>query len=75
VLSKWRNRIFEGSSKYTSPELHTQLVKQCIDIALGCVHPVKEKRPDVSNIIEILNATEESCYDQNGEDLLVDHQV
>ena len=57
VLSNWRNR-FERSSKYTSPELHTQLVKRCIDIALECVHPDKEKRPNVSNIIEILNAAE-----------------
>ncbi|CAD6266934.1 unnamed protein product [Miscanthus lutarioriparius] len=73
VLSNWRNR-FERSSKYTSPELHTQLVKQCINIALECVHPEKEKRPNVSNIIEILNAAEGSCV-QNGEDLLVDHQI
>ena len=73
MLSNWRNR-FERSSKYTSPELHTQLVKQCINIALECVHPEKEKRPNVSNIIEILNAAEGSCV-QNCEDLLVDHQV
>jgi len=38
------------------------------------VHPEKEKRPNVSNIIEILNAAEGSCV-QNCEDLLVDHQV
>ncbi|KXG23977.1 putative receptor-like protein kinase At4g00960 [Sorghum bicolor] len=74
VLSNWRNR-FERSSKYTSPELHTQLVKQCIHIALECVHPDKEKRPDVSNIIEDLNVAEESCCVQNGKDLLVEHQV
>ncbi|CAD6343756.1 unnamed protein product [Miscanthus lutarioriparius] len=42
--------------------------------ALECVHPEKEKRPNVSNIIEILNAAEGSCV-QNGEDLLVDHQL
>ncbi|XP_066359535.1 uncharacterized protein [Miscanthus floridulus] len=74
VLSNWRNR-FERSSKYTALELHTQQVKQCINIALECVHHEKEKRPNLSNIIEILNAAEGSYCVQNGEDLLVDHQI
>jgi hypothetical protein len=38
------------------------------------VHLDKEKRPNTSKIIEILNAEEGSSF-ENGEDLLVDHQV
>ena len=76
MLSNWSNR-FKRASKYTDTalKLHTQLVKQCIDIALQCVDPAQEKRPNVLNIIKILNASEGSYYVQNDKDLLVDHQV
>lgn len=64
----------ERASNYTELDLHTLQVKQCIDIALQCVHPDKEKRPNTLNIIGILNLEEGSSV-QNGKDLLVGHQV
>ncbi|TVU16867.1 hypothetical protein EJB05_37024, partial [Eragrostis curvula] len=58
VLVKWRN-IFKEEPKYTSPEIYTEQVKGCINIALQCVDLDSMRRPDICDIFEML--TGETC--------------
>ncbi|TVU26069.1 hypothetical protein EJB05_28598, partial [Eragrostis curvula] len=58
VLVKWRN-IFKEEPKYTSPEIYTEQVKGCINIALECVDLDSTRRPDICDIFEML--TGETC--------------
>lgn len=67
VFSNWRNR-FEEESRYTALELHTQQVIHCIKIALECVNPERNKRPNALDIINILDAAESSRFLQSRED-------
>ncbi|GJN06930.1 hypothetical protein PR202_ga24707 [Eleusine coracana subsp. coracana] len=62
VLGRWTN-TFQSESKYSSPEMRTQQVKQCMTVALKCLDPDMKKRPNARDIMEMLGAVETSKMD------------
>nr|XP_020151463.1 putative cysteine-rich receptor-like protein kinase 33 [Aegilops tauschii subsp. strangulata] len=58
VLGSWKNK-FSTTPNYKPVEKYTQQVKQCVTIALKCVDPSMEKRPNAKDIIEELKALDQ----------------
>ncbi|KAF7104995.1 hypothetical protein CFC21_105844 [Triticum aestivum] len=62
VHLSWRNKLM-STPDYKSTETSVRQVRQCIGIALECVHPSMEKRPTAKDILEMLNGLDKMVAD------------
>ncbi|XP_037449553.1 G2-specific protein kinase nimA-like [Triticum dicoccoides] len=62
VLESWKNK-FVTTPNYKPVEKYTKQVRQCVTIALKCVDPGMEKRPNAKDIIEELKAVDQEVHD------------
>ncbi|CAO2148485.1 unnamed protein product [Urochloa humidicola] len=62
VVGKWRNRL-QVTLKGRSLEGYCQQVKKCIEIALKCLEENKHKRPNIGEVVRMLDETEATIHD------------
>lgn len=59
VQGKWRGRILETCLALTPLEAYCKQVNVCTEIALSCMDIDRHKRPNIADIINQLNGTED----------------
>ncbi|XP_062197393.1 uncharacterized protein LOC133900323 isoform X2 [Phragmites australis] len=59
----WKNRL-EATLSHSLLQAYCHQVKTCVEVALNCVEFDRQKRPNIGEIISMLNETETGCQEE-----------